>query len=71
MITDTDRLDWLEKHKEGIVTVWETKRQYTTQTHPTIEVKDIFLGWSTSGRTDELPTIREAIDAAIEDGEVK
>ena len=38
-----------------------------TTTDLAYEEYDEFLGWSCGSRSDELPTVREAIDAAMDD----
>lgn len=65
MITDKQRLDWLEQNEESVYRVIETRRVPTTRTEPAYEFKDVFLGWSFGSRFDECQTIREAIDSAM------
>lgn len=67
MRTDTERLNWLEKNNENLYRVTQTVRVPTTNTVGlpyTFDEK--FLGWSTGSRADEYPTVREAIDAAMD-----
>lgn len=66
MRTDAERLDWLEAHNESLYRVTQAVRVPLTTTEPRYEEREQFLGWSVGSRTDELPTVRAAIDAAMD-----
>ena len=66
MRTDTERLDWLEKNQTSLFRViWVRRVPTTTPDNRYEEVVD-FLGWSTENRSDECASVREAIDAAMD-----
>ena len=60
---DAERLDSLEQMQQGVHPVTERVRVPTTTTEQRYVDEWRFIGWSVSGRLDELPTIRDAIDA--------
>lgn len=64
--TDTDRIDWLEQHQLAVYKVIQVRRERKTTTWLGYdEIVDV-LGWTVEGRSDEAPSIREAIDFAID-----
>ena len=66
---DAERLDSLEQMQQGVYPVTERVRVPTTTTELRYADEWRFVGWSVSGRLDELPTIRDAIDALAAKGE--
>ena len=63
---DVDRINWMEKNKVGIYAAQSSVR---ATTGPRYFKPWKFCGWSAANRDDELPTVREAIDAAMAGGE--
>ena len=66
--TDKERLDWLESTQRGLFRVITVNRkQLTTTNSPYSEDHYEFLGWCVEECGDEeLPTVREAIDTAMD-----
>jgi hypothetical protein len=65
--TDTERLNWLEAGQKCLYRVITIGRKPTTTTEPPhYEEYSEFLGWCVEGRDDEMSTVREAIDAAMD-----
>lgn len=62
---DAERLNWLEQNQSGVYPVTERVRVPTTTMTPRYIDEWRFVGWSVSSRFDELPNIRNAIDAAL------
>jgi len=62
---DAERLNWLEQNQSGVYPVTERVRVPTTTMMPRYIDEWRFVGWSVSSRFDELPNIRNAIDAAL------
>lgn len=66
MPTDTERIDWLQKQRVAVMPVFRTCRvALTLSDAPRHETRETFVGWSVATRTDELPTWRAAVDAAM------
>ena len=66
---DAERLNFLEVTQTGVYHVTERVRVPATTTDRRWVDEWRFVGWSAALRDDELPTIREAIDAAMAGGE--
>lgn len=66
---DAERLNFLEASQTGVYHVTERVRVPATTTDRRWVDEWRFVGWSAALRDDELPTIREAIDAAMAGGE--
>ncbi len=66
MPTDTERLDWMERTQTPVYRCTVEKRGYrSTLPDAQREVWHEFTGWACSIAAPEQPTIREAIDAAM------
>ena len=66
---DAERLNFLEATQTGVYHVTERVRVPATTTDRRWVDEWRFVGWSAANRDDELPTVREAIDAAMAGGE--
>ena len=64
-ISDSERIDWLEKHKVSVLTVTEQKKEFRTDSSIEFHIVTKFVGWGTTDSYLEFDSIREAIDDAI------
>jgi len=62
---DAERLDFLESKRLPAYTVWNVTRHWRTDGSNDMEERSTFEGWSVVNQSDPLPTIRDAIDAAL------
>jgi hypothetical protein len=65
-LSDKKRLDWLQERSETVYRCTHQERRPTTDTYRHYETVQVFDGWAVLGDQEPKPTIREAIDAAIE-----
>ena len=66
VITDTERLDWLQRNEDTVFRVVHSEIRPTTRSDKLRERIVVFEGWAVNDETDPRPTIREAIDAAMQ-----
>lgn len=66
MPTDTERLDFVEKERASISSVWNAIRRLLTDGSMRSDVVYEFDGYS-FGMFNSYPTIRESIDAAMKE----
>lgn len=65
-VSDTARLDWLQAQKETVYRCTHQDRRATTDTFRPYETVQVFDGWAVFEDQDPKPTIRDAIDWAMQ-----
>ena len=67
-ITDTQRIDWLQENNQTVWMAYHSEKRMTTETELRYEKVTVFDGWAVLEECDPKPTVREAIDEAINHG---
>lgn len=62
---DAERLDYLQSKRLPAYTVWTVTRHWKTDGTNDMEERSTFDGWACTTQAEPMPTIREAIDAAL------
>lgn len=65
IISDTDRLDWLQAHQKTAWRATHNEWRQTTDTHESRFEITVFDGWLVNETDEPQKDIRAAIDAAM------
>ena len=68
---DTDRINWLQENQKTVWRVGHEERVPTTLTDGSTERVQVFDGWAVDDDDSPMPSIRDAIDRAICQSNIK